>query len=88
MSPENAIDISREAIMMMLLTSAPILVTGLLVGLLTGIFQAVTQIHEQAISFIPKIVAVVLVVSLLLPWLVNKLVQYSVDLISGIPTNL
>ena len=88
MSPENAIDIGREAIMMMLLASAPILVTGLLVGLLTGIFQAVTQIHEQAISFIPKIVAVVLVVSLLLPWLVNKLVQYSVDLISGIPTSL
>ena len=88
MSPENAIDIGREAIMMMLLASAPILVTGLLVGLLTGIFQAVTQIHEQAISFIPKIVAVVLVVSLLLPWLVNKLVQYSADLISGIPTNL
>jgi len=88
MSPENAIDIGREAIMMMLLASAPILVTGLIVGLLTGIFQAVTQIHEQAISFIPKIVAVVLVVSLLLPWLVNKLVQYSTDLISEIPANL
>ncbi len=88
MSPENAIDIGREAIMMMLMASAPILVTGLIVGLLTGIFQAVTQIHEQAISFIPKIVAVVLVVSLLLPWIINKLVQYSTDLISGIPTTL
>ncbi|HJN66256.1 MAG: flagellar biosynthesis protein FliQ [Pirellulales bacterium] len=88
MSPENAIDIGREAIMMMLIASAPILVTGLAVGLLTGIFQAITQIHEQAISFVPKIVAVVLVVSLLLPWIINKLVQYSTDLISGIPTNL
>jgi len=88
MSPENAIDIGREAIMMMLMASAPILVTGLIVGLLTGIFQAVTQIHEQAISFIPKIVAVVLVASLLLPWIINKLVQYSTDLISGIPTTL
>lgn len=88
MSPENAIDIGREAIMMMLMASAPILVTGLIVGLLTGIFQAVTQIHEQAISFIPKIVAVVLVVSLLLPWIINKLVQYSTDLISEIPANL
>ncbi len=88
MSPENAIDIGREAIMMMLMASAPILVTGLIVGLLTGIFQAVTQIHEQAISFIPKIVAVVLVVSLLLPWIINNLVQYSTDLISGIPTTL
>lgn len=88
MSPENAIDIGREAIMLMLVSSAPILITGLLVGIATGIFQAVTQIHEQAISFIPKMVAVVLVVSLLLPWLVNKLVHYSVDLISGIPGNL
>ncbi len=88
MSPENAIDIGREAIMMMLIARAPILVTGLAVGLLTGIFQAITQIHEQAISFVPKIVAVVLVVSLLLPWIINKLVQYSTDLISGIPTNL
>ena len=79
MSPENAIDIGREAIMMMLIASAPILVTGLAVGLLTGIFQAITQIHEQAISFVPKIVAVVLVVSLLLPWIINKLVQYSTD---------
>jgi flagellar biosynthetic protein FliQ len=88
MSPENAIDIGREAIMLMLVASAPILITGLVVGIATGIFQAVTQIHEQAISFIPKMVAVVLVVSLLLPWLVNKLVHYSVDLISGIPGNL
>lgn len=88
MSPENAIDIGREAIMLMLVASAPILITGLVVGIATGIFQAVTQIHEQAISFIPKMVAVVLVVSLLLPWLVNKLVHYSVDLISDIPGNL
>ena len=88
MSPENAVDIGREAIMMMLLTSAPVLITGLVVGMLAGVFQAVTQIQEQAISFVPKIVAVVVVLSLMLPWLVNRLVQYSHDLIAGIPGNL
>jgi flagellar biosynthetic protein FliQ len=88
MSPENAIDIGREAILMMLLTSAPVLITGLIVGMLAGIFQAITQIQEQAISFVPKIVAVVVVLSLLLPWLVNRLVQYSHDLIEGIPGTL
>ena len=88
MSPENAIDIGREAILMMLLTSAPVLITGLVVGMLAGIFQAITQIQEQAISFVPKIVAVVVVLSLVLPWLVNRLVQYSHDLIEGIPGTL
>ena len=88
MSPESAIDIGRDAILVMLLTSAPILITGLAVGLVTGIFQAITQINEQAVSFIPKLVAVVLVVSLLLPWLVNQLVQYSTELITGIPGSL
>ena len=88
MSPEDAIDIGREAIMVMLLTSAPVLATGLAVGLLVGFLQAITQIQEHAISFVPKILAVVLVVSFMLPWLINQLVQYSRDLISGIPGNL
>ena len=88
MSPETAIDIGRDAILLMLLASAPILITGLIVGLITGIFQAVTQINEQSISFIPKLIAVVLVVSLLLPWILNQLVDYSINLISEIPGGL
>ncbi|MBC19073.1 MAG: flagellar biosynthetic protein FliQ [Planctomycetaceae bacterium] len=88
MSPETAIDIGRDAILLMLLASAPILITGLIVGLITGFFQAVTQINEQSISFIPKLLAVVLVVSLLLPWILNQLVHYSVKLISEIPGGL
>ena len=88
MSPETAIDIGRDAILLMLLASAPILITGLVVGLITGIFQAVTQINEQSLSFIPKLVAVVLVMSMLLPWILNKLVHYSTNLISEIPGGL
>jgi flagellar biosynthetic protein FliQ len=88
MSSQDAIDVGREALMMMLLTSAPVLVTGLVVGILAGLFQAMTQIQEQAISFVPKLVAVVLVLSFMLPWLINQLVYYSQDLISSIPGNL
>ena len=88
MSPQIAIDIGRDAILVMLLASAPVLVTGLIVGLITGIFQAVTQINEQSLSFIPKLIAVVIVVSLLLPWMINQLVHYSTNLISGIPGSL
>ena len=74
--------------MMMLLTSAPVLVTGLVVGFVIGLFQAMTQIQEQTISFVPKLVAVVLVLSIMLPWLINQLVDYSHELISGIPGGL
>jgi flagellar biosynthetic protein FliQ len=88
MTPDTAIDIGRDAILLMLIASAPILITGLVVGLITGIFQAVTQINEQSLSFIPKLVAVILVVSMLLPWILHKLVQYSTNLISDIPANL
>ena len=54
MSPEAAIDIGRDAILLMLLASAPILITGLVVGLITGIFQAVTQINETVSVIYPK----------------------------------
>ncbi|MFP6667119.1 MAG: flagellar biosynthesis protein FliQ [Pirellulales bacterium] len=88
MTPQNAIDLGREALMMMLMTSAPVLVTGLVVGFVVGLFQAMTQIQEQTISFVPKLVAVVLVLSIMLPWLINQLVDYSHELISGIPSGL
>ncbi len=88
MTPQNAIDLGREALMMMLMTSAPVLVTGLVVGFVIGLFQAMTQIQEQTISFVPKLVAVVLVLSIMLPWLINQLVDYSHELISGIPGGL
>ena len=74
--------------MMMLLTSAPILLVAFGVGLLVGLLQAMTQIQEATIALVPKIVAVVLVVSLMLPWFVNQMVQFSRELIMEIPANL
>lgn len=88
MTPDAAIDIGREAILTMLKISSPVLIAGMAMGLLIGLLQALTQIQEQTISFVPKIVAMVLVLSFTLPWLINEMVRYSHDIIANIPNNL
>ena len=88
MELEDAIDMGREAILMTLMIGSPILVTGLVVGLTVGLLQALTQIQEQAVSFVPKIVAMILTLSLVLPWLVARMVEYTRELIVGIPERL
>jgi flagellar biosynthesis protein FliQ len=88
MDPQDAVDLGREAVTITLLVSSPILLAGMAVGLLVGLLQAVTQIQEQTVTFVPKLVAMVVVVTLLLPWLINQMVQYSHDLIVNIPTML
>ena len=85
MDPQTAIDLGREAIWITLLIVLPVLLGGLLVGLVVGLLQALTQIQEQTVVFVPKLVAMILVLSLSLPWLITQMVQYSTDLISGIP---
>ena len=85
MDSQTVIDIGREAIWNMLLIGAPVLVAGMAVGLLIGLLQALTQIQEQTVAFVPKLIAMVLVLSLALPWLIARMVQYSSDLIAGIP---
>jgi flagellar biosynthesis protein FliQ len=85
MDAQTAIDLGREAIWITLLVGAPVLLVGLLIGLLIGLMQALTQIQEQTVVFVPKLVAMFLILSLTLPWLITQMVQYSSDLISGIP---
>ncbi len=88
MNPQNAIDLAREAIWTSLLVSSPVLLVGLAVGLFVGLLQALTQIQEHTVAIVPKIVAMALVFSLTLPWLIAQLLQYSTNLISGIPGRL
>ncbi len=88
MNSDAAILLGREAVNMALVIGAPMLVAGLVVGLVVGMLQAVTQIQEQAISFVPKLVVMVLVLSVALPWLVQEMVQYSRDVIENIPNTL
>ena len=85
MNPQEAIDLGREALWTMLLIGSPVLVAGMIVGLVIGLFQALTQIQEQTVVFVPKIIVMLLVLSVSLPWLIAQMLQYTTDLIAGIP---
>ena len=88
MEAYQAVDIGREAIMIALQISAPVLIVGMAVGLIVGLAQALTQIQEQTVAFVPKLVVMILAVSLSLPWLLARLIEYTQDLISNIPNTL
>jgi len=88
MDPQDAIELTREALWIGMLISAPILVTGMVLGLVIGLAQALTQIQEQTVAFVPKLLAMAVILSLTLPWLLNQFLQYSSDLIAGIPGKL
>lgn len=85
MDPQAAVDLGRQAIMLALIVSAPVLIVGTLVGLMIGLLQALTQVQDQTVSFVPKIVAMVLVLSLCLPWLIQQMVEYSTQLYKNVP---
>jgi flagellar biosynthesis protein FliQ len=87
-SVDFIIELMRQAMVTTLWLAAPALVTGMVVGLAIGLLQAVTQVQEQAVAFVPKLIVTVLVLSLTLPWLIGQIVQYSHDLITSIPGNL
>jgi flagellar biosynthetic protein FliQ len=86
MTPQYVLALGREAIMMTLMVSAPMLAFGLVVGLLISILQAVTQIHEMTLTFIPKIVAVAAAMLIFLPWMINLIVDFTTRLLVSIPT--
>ncbi len=88
MESQAAVDLAREALSTAMIIGAPILVVGVVVGLLIGLIQALTQIQDQTISFVPKIVMMVLVLMMCLPWLVQRMVVYSENLITNIPQTL
>ncbi len=85
MSNDFVIQIGREALIMVMLVSAPMLGLGLLVGILVSIFQAITQIQEQTLSFVPKIMAVFVAVLLFGPWMLNLMVDYTREVFIHLP---
>ena len=88
MDAQDAINLTQQAMFIALLLGAPILLAGVLVGLLIGLAQALTQIQDQTVAFVPKIVAMVAVLILTLPWFVQKIVEYSESLIANIPRSI
>jgi flagellar biosynthetic protein FliQ len=85
MNPEFAIQILKTMIFQALTISAPILLTAMVVGLAISLFQAVTTIHEQTLAFVPKALAVIGVLLLLLPWIVRSLVDFTTTVIMKMP---
>lgn len=77
MSFDQATDLVRQTLIMALIISSPMLVIGLAVGVFVSLLQAVTQIQEQTLSFIPKIVAMVASAILLMPWIAHRLMEYT-----------
>lgn len=85
MSPEAVIEVARQAIKVTLLVSLPILGIGLLVGVLISLLQAATQIQEMTLTFVPKIVSIFVGLLLLLPWIMNNLTGFFIEVVKHIP---
>lgn len=86
MTPEAVINIGRQAMETTLLVSAPVLGIGLIVGVVVSLFQAVTQIQEVTLAFIPKILAVMITMLLFFPWMLNIMMTFTNHVFMGIPT--
>ncbi|MEW5993896.1 MAG: flagellar biosynthesis protein FliQ [Candidatus Zixiibacteriota bacterium] len=85
MTPQMVVAIGREALMVTLMVSGPMLLFGLIVGLLISIFQAVTQIHEMTLTFVPKILAVALALLIFLPWMINMATDFARHMFELVP---
>lgn len=81
MTPDTVIDLGREALLVTVMLAAPLLLAALLTGLCVGIFQAATQIQEQTLSFIPKLLAMVVALLATGPWLLQTIVDFTSELI-------
>ncbi len=86
MNAQMVLTIGQEALVTLLMVSAPLLGVVLLVGLLVSLFQAITQIHEATLAFVPKLVAAIAVFAWAGPWMLNILVEYIRRTIESIPS--
>jgi len=77
MSPEAIVRIVREALILILLVSAPAMLASMLVGFLVSLFQATTQIQEQTLSYVPKLIAVFLTLAIAGPWMLTQTVRFT-----------
>ena len=88
MSGDLVIQIGQEALMIVMLVSAPMLGLGLLIGLLVSVFQATTSIQEQTLAFIPKIIAVFVAILIFGPWMLRIMVEYVTNLLVNLPAHI
>ena len=85
MTVDGATDLLRDAIIMALVIVGPILLIGMVIGLLISLIQAATQIQEQTLTFVPKIVAMALAMIIVMPWMFRRLMDYTAMMLSTLP---
>jgi flagellar biosynthetic protein FliQ len=86
MNQDTVVNLATQGMTLALEIAGPMLLVGLVVGLAVSLFQAVTQINEQTLSYIPKIVGLAVLIVILGPWMLNQLVQYATNLYTSIPS--
>jgi len=86
MTPETVMDLTHSTLIVTCMLAAPLLLIALVVGLVIGMLQAATQINEQTLSFIPKLLFIVLALFAVGPWMLKTLVDFTHDLYTNIPT--
>lgn len=85
MTPESVMTLGRHAMEVTLMIAAPMLLVALAIGLVVSIFQAATQINEMTLSFIPKLVGILVTLVLAGPWMLTIMLDYTREMFSGIP---
>ncbi len=86
MTDEFVVDICRRAVQVTLMMSGPMLLAGMIIGLIVSIFQATTQINEQTLTFIPKIVAVFITLLIMTPWMIHTMTTFTISIFTTIST--
>ena len=86
MASQQVFNAGQQGLYMLLMVSAPILISVLLIGLVVSIFQAATQIHEATLSFVPKVIGAVAVLAITGPWMLTTLVEYVQQTLMSIPS--
>ena len=88
MTGPEVLDVARDAIYTLVIVAAPVMLVGLVVGVAVSLLQALTQIQEQTVAFVPKLVAMALALALSLPWILTRLLDYTEQLIANIPNTM
>jgi flagellar biosynthetic protein FliQ len=86
MNQDSAVSITTDAMQLAFKLGAPLLISGLVVGLVVSVFQAVTQIQEQSLQFIPKLIVAAVVLLVAGPWMLDSLVAWTTEIYGSIPT--
>ena len=85
MNPEFAVELVKTMLFQALALAAPILLTAMVIGLGVSLFQAVTSIHEQTLSFVPKVLGIAVVLVIILPWMLRSTIEFTTLLFEKIP---